>query len=26
VAPILTIGVKVDARRHKRSGGPLPSA
>ena len=26
VAPIVTVGVKVDARRHKRSGGPLASA
>jgi Domain of unknown function (DUF1707) len=26
VAPIVTVGVKVDARRRKRSGGPLPLA
>jgi energy-converting hydrogenase Eha subunit E len=26
VAPIVTVGMKVDARRRKRSGGPLPLA
>jgi hypothetical protein len=26
VAPIVTVGVKVDVRRRKRSGGPLPLA